>query len=172
MWLLPHLRATLLYPDSAPFPSLHLGNCFFYSSSPGVSKMVYTKFVEIGRIVLINYGVDAGKIAAIVNVVDQNRALIDGPSIKRQVVNFKRITLTNIVAKVGINSSTPAVIAAFEKAEVAKKWAETAAAKKAAKKATRANLSDFDRFKVMVAKKNVRAAVAKSFKAEKKALAN
>jgi len=34
---------------------------------------VYTKFVEVGRVVVINYGADASKIATIVEIVDHNR---------------------------------------------------------------------------------------------------
>jgi len=33
----------------------------------------YTRFVEIGRIAYIAYGPDAGKLVAIVDVIDQNR---------------------------------------------------------------------------------------------------
>jgi hypothetical protein len=36
-------------------------------------KMVFNRFVEIGRAVLINYGPDAGKLAVIVDVLDHNR---------------------------------------------------------------------------------------------------
>ena len=50
--------------------------------------MPYKKFVEIGRVAVLNTGKDAGKIAAIVNVIDQNRVLIDGPTsgVPRQVI--------------------------------------------------------------------------------------
>lgn len=41
----------------------------------------------------------------------------------------------------------------FQKADVLAKWEATAWAKKRAMRAKRANLTDFDRFKVMVAKK-------------------
>ena len=37
---------------------------------------VFTRFVEVGRIVLINYGPDAGKIATIIDVVDSKRVII------------------------------------------------------------------------------------------------
>ncbi len=33
----------------------------------------FTRFVEIGRVVLINYGPDAGKLATIIDVVDAKR---------------------------------------------------------------------------------------------------
>jgi large subunit ribosomal protein L14e len=49
--------------------------------------MPFKKFVEIGRVAYVNSGPEAGKIAAIVNVIDQNRVLIDGPTsgVRRQV---------------------------------------------------------------------------------------
>ncbi|KAM3721727.1 60S ribosomal protein [Dirofilaria immitis] len=42
--------------------------------------MVYKRMVEIGRVIFVAKGDDDGKLAAIVDVVDGNRALIDGPS--------------------------------------------------------------------------------------------
>ena len=42
--------------------------------------MPFSKFVEIGRIAVMGNGPDSGKIAAIVNVIDQKRVLLDGPT--------------------------------------------------------------------------------------------
>ena len=42
----------------------------FFLSQP------FTKFVETGRVVYIAHGPDAGKIAAIVDIIDQNRVII------------------------------------------------------------------------------------------------
>jgi len=42
------------------------------------AKDLYTRFAEIGRIVLIQYGPDAGKLATIVDVVDQNKVRARG----------------------------------------------------------------------------------------------
>lgn len=36
-------------------------------------KMVFRRFVELGRVVVINYGEDAGKLGVIVDVIDQNK---------------------------------------------------------------------------------------------------
>lgn len=33
----------------------------------------FTRFVEIGRVALVNYGPDEGKLAVIIDVLDQNR---------------------------------------------------------------------------------------------------
>merc|ERR1712000_743287 len=88
------------------------------SAIPPPFTMVFKRFVEIGRVAVINYGPDAGKLCVIIDVLDQNRAFIDGPSsitgVQRQAIPFKRLALTDL---------------------------------------KRAALNDFDRFKVMLAKK-------------------
>ena len=127
--------------------------------------MVFKRYVEVGRVVLVNYGPDSGKLATIVDVVDQNKCLIDGPAeitgVTRQVMAYKRIALTDLTVKVE-RSSTPAEIkAAWEEAQIVTKWEATSWAKKLSSKVKRANLSDFDRFKVMVAKKQKSAIIAK-----------
>lgn len=38
-----------------------------------VYLQLFTRFVEVGRVVLINYGPDNGKLATIIDVVDQNK---------------------------------------------------------------------------------------------------
>ena len=38
----------------------------------------YTKFVEVGRVARINFGVDAGKLATIVDIINDKRVLVDG----------------------------------------------------------------------------------------------
>jgi len=40
---------------------------------PEAKKVLFSRFIELGRVVLIQYGPDAGKLATIVDVVDQNR---------------------------------------------------------------------------------------------------
>merc|ERR1712179_576163 len=58
--------------------------------------MVYEKFIEVGAVVYITLGHHKGKIAAIANVIDQNRVLVDGPcsGVPRCVVNLKQMQLT------------------------------------------------------------------------------
>ena len=61
----------------------------------------FTKFVQIGRVVRINYGHDEGKLATIVDIVNDKRALIDGPTsgVARQVIPIRRLTLTQFHIK-------------------------------------------------------------------------
>jgi large subunit ribosomal protein L14e len=71
--------------------------------------MPYKRFVEIGRVVLISYGPDTGKLCTIVNVLDHNRVLVDGPEpitgVHRHELNIKRIMLTDIVVPVSLNAT-------------------------------------------------------------------
>lgn len=127
--------------------------------------MVFKRYVEIGRVVLVNYGPDAGKLATILDVVDQNKCLIDGPAeitgVTRQVIAYKRIALTDFTVKVARSATQAEIKAAWEEDDILSKWEATSWAKKLSSKRKRANLSDFDRFKVMVAKKQKSAIIAK-----------
>lgn len=46
-----------------------------FPSQPDTNRrvQVYTKFVEVGRIVLVNYGPEINKIAVITDIIDHNR---------------------------------------------------------------------------------------------------
>ncbi|KAL4481422.1 hypothetical protein ABPG72_010575 [Tetrahymena utriculariae] len=128
-----------------------------------MEKDVFNKFVQVGRVVQINYGADKGKLAVIVNIVNQNRILIDGEHIVRQVIPIRRIHLTKFqIENVELNQRTVLLKKKIAKFDLTKKYAETSYAKKQAAKAKRANLGDFDRFRVMVLKKKLARTSAKS----------
>nr|XP_057903080.1 60S ribosomal protein L14 [Doryrhamphus excisus] len=117
--------------------------------------MVFKRFVEIGRVAYISFGPCAGKLVAIVDVIDQNRALVDGPcsGVKRQAMPFKVMQLTNYVIKVPHSARQKFVRKAWEKAQVNEKWEQSSWAKKIEARQKRAKMSDFDRYKVMKAKR-------------------
>ncbi len=56
-----------LCPWSPSFP----GPCGCVSQSP--AAMPYKRYVEIGRVAMINYGDEYGQLVAISDVIDQNR---------------------------------------------------------------------------------------------------
>ncbi|XP_031561497.1 60S ribosomal protein L14-like [Actinia tenebrosa] len=116
--------------------------------------MVYNRFVEVGRVALINCGADEGKLCVIVDVVDQNRALVDGPctSVCRQAINFKYLSLTDFKIKVSRSARSGPVKKAFEKEDIQGKWENTAWSKKLTMRKKRTTLTDFDRFKLKLAK--------------------
>ncbi|KAJ9631232.1 hypothetical protein, variant [Exophiala oligosperma] len=120
------------------------------------------KLVEVGRIVTIRQGPFAGKLAAIVEIIDAGRVLVDGPSTKedavvpRQAVYTSTVTLTPWVISIPKAAGTGAVKKVWEKQEVDKKWSESSWAKKREQADRRKNLTDFERFKVMRLKKQQR----------------
>ena len=126
---------------------------------------VFKRFVEVGRVVLINYGPESGKLATIIDIVDQNKVLIDGPAeitgVSRQVIPMSRIALTDFVAKIQRSARQKSLKKAWTEGDIMAKWEATSWAKKLSSKKKRANLNDFDRFKVMVAKKQKAAIIAK-----------
>jgi large subunit ribosomal protein L14e len=125
--------------------------------------MVFKRYVEVGRVVLINYGPNKGQLATIIDIVDQNKCLIDGPStgVNRQVIAYSRIALTDLTVKIQANARQTTLKKAWEEADTLAKWESSSWAKKLAAKKTRASLSDFGRFKVMVAKKQKSEIIAK-----------
>ncbi|CAG8548325.1 27880_t:CDS:2 [Dentiscutata erythropus] len=122
----------------------------------------FKRFVEVGRVVFINYGEDAGKLAVIVDIIDHNRALIDGPTtgVARHSHAFRRLTLTDLVIKGFPRGSRSSIVRKyFEKEEILEKWNQSAWAKKLDNRRKKAALTDFDRFKLLKLKKQRRRVV-------------
>ncbi|GAA5925264.1 60S ribosomal protein L14 [Sporobolomyces koalae] len=135
------------------------------------SDTTFKRYVEVGRVVLVNDGPSAGKLATIVEIIDHNRALIDGPStgVPRQSFTYRRLVLTPyVLKKLPRAAGTTTVKKVFDASEVVAKWEKSAWAQKRKATEVRRNLSDFDRFNVMLLKKQrrrlVQAAAAKAKK--------
>jgi len=134
--------------------------------------MPFKKFVEIGRIAVLADGPNSGKIAAIVNVIDQNRVLIDGPTsgVLRQEFPIKRLQLTPIAVKFPFNAPTRIVRKELEANKVNETWAASTWAKRMVVKAKRAGLTDLDRFKLRKAKSARNKILAKALNGKKRPL--
>ncbi|ODQ79695.1 hypothetical protein BABINDRAFT_13325 [Babjeviella inositovora NRRL Y-12698] len=117
------------------------------------------RLVEVGRVVLVD-----GKLAAIVEIVDQKRVLVDGPktSVVRQVVSLANVVLTPLTIALPRGSRTGTVASKWTASGVDAKWAASSWAKKIAARERRRQLTDFERFQVMVLKKQTRFAVKKA----------
>ncbi|GFQ78564.1 60S ribosomal protein L14 [Trichonephila clavata] len=96
--------------------------------------MSFRHLVQVGRIAFISFGKDSGKLCAVVDVVDQNRALVDGPctDVKRQAMHFKRLRLTKFKIVFPHSAGSKVVRQQWEKENITEKWKETATAKKIA----------------------------------------
>lgn len=64
--------------------------------------MAFTKFVQVGRVVLVNFGPYNGKLAVIVEIINTNRVLIEGPTtgVKRHELSLKRVSLTDVIVNI------------------------------------------------------------------------
>jgi len=135
-----------------------------------VSEMPFKKFVEIGRVAVLGQGPDAGKIAAIVNVIDQNRVLIDGPTsgVTRQEYPIRQLQLTPLKVNFAFNAKTRVVRKELEAGKVQESWEQSAWAKRMQMKAKRSGLTDFDRFKLRKAKSARNKIVAKALNTKKR----
>ncbi|TDL22524.1 hypothetical protein BD410DRAFT_206624 [Rickenella mellea] len=132
----------------------------------------FKRFVEVGRVVLLKSGPSAGKIAVIAEIIDHNRAIIDGPttSVPRQSYPYRHLTLTPLVlGKLPRAAGTGVVRKQLEADGIVEKWEKSSWAKKLASVEQRRTLNDFQRFGVMLAKKQRRDRVRKSVVAAKKA---
>merc|ERR1712178_5940 len=117
-----------------------------HKKSQKILKMVFSKFIEVGRIVFVP---NSAEIYTIVDVVNAKHILVDSPNGNRQVINLNRIQLTKFKCEFLHGAKTKTVKAAWAAADIDAQWAASNWAKKIAKKSLRANATDFDRFKVM-----------------------
>ncbi|BHF75441.1 60S ribosomal protein L14 [Sparganum proliferum] len=134
-----------------------------------VLKMVhYTRFVEVGRVVYIVFGSHQKKLAVIVEIIDQNRVLIDGPctGVPRRPINLKKVHLTGITMKLPPKCGTLGVKDIWLRSKIDKKWQKSKWARKIEKKRIRAGLTDFERFQVMVARQK-RNSIIRNFRMRK-----
>ncbi|KAH7910972.1 ribosomal protein L14-domain-containing protein [Hygrophoropsis aurantiaca] len=137
-----------------------------------MSDSNFKRFVEVGRVVLLKAGPSAGKIAVIAEIIDHNRAIIDGPltEVPRQSFPYRHLTLTPLsLTKLPRAAGTGVIRKHLEKEGTIAKWENSSWAKNRAAIEKRRSLNDFERFGVMLAKKArrdvVRKAVAKAGKA-------
>ena len=113
--------------------------------------MVFRRFVEVGRVIIINYGPLTGKLAVIVDVLTTTKVLVQGlkGGVRRQELSLRRVSLTDFKLDIKRGAKRDEVLKAIEKDKLEDKFKKSSFTKKVELRKTRANLTDFDRFKVM-----------------------
>jgi large subunit ribosomal protein L14e len=58
---------------------------------------IFKRFVEPGRLAMVRYGPEQGKLCTIVDLIDMGKVVVDGPTtgLKRQQMPTKWLALTN-----------------------------------------------------------------------------
>ncbi|XP_055624617.1 60S ribosomal protein L14-like [Toxorhynchites rutilus septentrionalis] len=127
--------------------------------------MTFTRFVETGRVAKCASGKYKGRLVAIVNVIDQNRVLIDGPitGVPRQQYPVNHLHLTKYRVKFPYTAKTKVVRKALEAFNLKEKFSSTRWNERAVAKAKRCNLTDFDRFKLRLARAERNRIVGKQY---------
>ncbi|CTQ41290.1 large subunit ribosomal protein L14e [Babesia microti strain RI] len=118
---------------------------------------LFKKFVEPGRLCLITYGPDAGKLCFIVDIITHTRIMIDGGTVtgvERQPIPLKWLKLTDKKIKLPRGSRTKTLKKALETSDVIDQFKESKMGKKLAFADAKHNLNDFERFQLMVAHKH------------------
>ena len=113
--------------------------------------MVFKKFVEVGRVIIINYGPLTGKLAVIVDILTTTKVIVQGlkGGVKRQELSLRRVTLTDYKIDIKRSAKREEVFKAIEDYKLEEKFKKSIYSKKTELRKKRANLTDFDRFKVM-----------------------
>ena len=116
--------------------------------------MPFQRFVESGRVAYVSDGLHHGKLVTIVDIIDQNRVLVDGPasSVPRCEMRLRQLHLTKFRLRFPYTGSTRVVRKAWETANISELWKQTMWARKVEAKKKRMELSDFDRFKLRKAR--------------------
>ena len=113
--------------------------------------MVFKRFVEIGRVIIINYGPLTGKLAVIVDILTTTKIIVQGlkGGVRRQELSLRRVTLTDYKIDIKRGPKTAEVLKAIDDYKLEEKFKKSNFAKKSELRHKRANFTDFDRFKVM-----------------------
>ena len=113
--------------------------------------MVFRRFVEVGRVIIVNYGPLVGKLAVIVDILTTTKVLVQGlkGGIRRQELSLRRVTLTDYKIDIKRGAKSEEVFKALDAYKLEEKFKSSSYAKKCEVRQRRANLTDFDRFKVM-----------------------
>merc|ERR1739838_41768 len=109
------------------------------------------KLVELGRVVHVTTGPNAGKVCAIVDIIDAKRMLVDRPDFLRQEVKLKDMFLTRILLKTTDVPSHKALCEMWKRQLVDERYKMTVHAQRIEKFGRRAACTDFEYFKVRCA---------------------
>merc|ERR1719152_384947 len=127
---------------------------------------LFERFVEPGRLCRIAYGSDVNKMCTIVDIVDEKRVVVDGPTtgVMRQPIPLKWLNLTDFKCDLKRGAKEKALKSALKESDAIASFEKSAWGKKIATKAKKATLTDYERFRLMLAKKKRSALVAKKIK--------
>merc|ERR1719281_759434 len=122
---------------------------------------LFERFVEPGRLCRISYGSDVNKMCTII-------VIIDGPAsmtgVMRQPMPIKWLNLTDFKSELNRGAKEKALKTALKESDALASFTKSGWGAKIAAKAKKATLTDYERFRLMLAKKTKAKFVAKKIK--------
>lgn len=122
-------------------------------------NLLFKRFVEKGRLCLIEYGPFTGKLCIILDIITLRRVIVDGPfeeGVPRMIIPIKRLRLLDHVIKIKSNVSRKQLKEAVESSNILEEFRNSHIGKKMAIRKKREESTDFERFQVSYAKKLLR----------------
>ena len=94
--------------------------------------MVFKRFVEVGRVIVVNYGPLTGKLAVIVDILTTTKVIIQGlkGGVRRQELSLRRVTLTDYKLDIKRGAKREEVFKAIEDFKLEEKLKKSSFAKK------------------------------------------
>ncbi|KAI9733387.1 MAG: hypothetical protein M1834_003471 [Cirrosporium novae-zelandiae] len=84
------------------------------------------KFVEVGRIVL-----EDGKLAAIIQIIDHKRVLLEGPQVPRHAAALKNISLTKVkIDNLTFGAQHASLVSKWKESKIEEQYSKTPWAKR------------------------------------------
>merc|ERR1712070_184357 len=134
----------------------------------GIAMPLFERFVEPGRLCRISYGADVNKMCTIIDIIDEKRVVVDGPAsltgVMRQPMPIKWLNLTDFKSELKRGSKEKALKSALKESDALASFTKSGWGAKIAAKAKKATLTDYERFRLMLAKKTKAKLVAKKIK--------
>jgi large subunit ribosomal protein L14e len=114
-------------------------------------------------------------LAVVVDIVNGNRVVVSGPSlgVKRQVVSVRRLSLTRFYLE-GVTADTKEgeLVKKIKDFDLVKRFHSSGVGKRIQKQRRRLELTDFERFKVMLLRRKLSRAIRSHVNKNRKALAS
>ncbi|KAL0238974.1 hypothetical protein PCE1_004665 [Barthelona sp. PCE] len=112
--------------------------------------MVFKRFFEVGRLCLVNYGQNSGKLGLVIDIIDANRVIFGFESGERAVVPTKRLTLTPQVVTMPRGVRTAKLLKIADETKVFKQFHESKWGQRRVAAEKKRSLNDFEKFAAMV----------------------
>ncbi|SCM02135.1 60S ribosomal protein L14, putative [Plasmodium chabaudi chabaudi] len=122
-------------------------------------KLLFNRYVEPGRLCLIEYGPYAGKLCFVVDIITITRVIVDGAGITgvpKTIMPIKRLKLLKQRVKINANAKTGMLKKEVEKSKVLEEFNKSNLGKKIMIKKKRDEATDYERFQIYYASKELK----------------